>query len=170
LEYLKYFLPLIKSARKKGNWDGDFCLIIPNDIDVELTTEMKFYGIHLFKAPLLPENPPIHFYKMYLFDEYFKKWEWVLYSDLDVLFLNPLKLKLNDHQNMVCPIIQDDQSSNDSIYVTSEEEILETKSFGGEKLENKKATMSTYCSQKFCSPNKVYIIQIFNLHLIIFKK
>jgi len=138
LEYVKYFLPLIKSARKKGNWDGDFCLIIPNDIDVELTTEMKFYGIHLFKAPLLPENPPIHFYKMYLFDEYFKKWEWVLYSDLDVLFLNPIKLKLNELDKNYLYTKKDAYSFMEHFYNNSE--VILT----GEQIEEKDKIFKKY--------------------------
>lgn len=93
-EYIKYFLPLIESSLEMGKWDGEFCLIVTNDTDIELTNQLKEFGVHIFRAPILSENPPIHFYKMYMFDEYFSKWDWVLYSDLDVLFLNPIELNL----------------------------------------------------------------------------
>jgi lipopolysaccharide biosynthesis glycosyltransferase len=95
-EYIKYCLPLFQSSIEMGKWDGEFCLIVTEDTDPELTKRLELNGIHIFRAKLLPETPPIHFYKMYLFDEYFKKWDWVLYSDLDVLFLNPIKLNLTE--------------------------------------------------------------------------
>jgi len=94
--YIKYFLPLIESAKDKGKWDGDFCLIISDETDNDLTKSIEDMGIHIFRPPKLPENPPPHFYKMYLFDEYFKKWDWILFSDLDVIFLNTIELDLDN--------------------------------------------------------------------------
>ena len=95
-DYIKYFLPMIQSAIDEGKWDGDFCLIVKDDIEWEVEQELKSKGIHIFKASHLPENPTIHWYKIYLFDEYFKKWDWILYCDLDVLFLNPIELNLSE--------------------------------------------------------------------------
>lgn len=93
-EYIHYYLPMIQSSIKKGEWDGDFCLIVNEDINIDILNKLTSKGVYIFKANLLPKSPLIHHYKIYLFDKYFKKWEWILYSDIDVLFLNPIKLNL----------------------------------------------------------------------------
>ena len=94
--YIRYFLPLFESAKDKGKWDGDFCLIINDDTNNEYTTMIEDKGIHIFRPSVLPQNPPPHFYKIYLFDDYFKQWDWVLFSDLDVMFLNEIDLDLKN--------------------------------------------------------------------------
>jgi len=38
-EYIRYFLPMIQSAIDKGKWRNDFCLIVTEDIDSELTNQ-----------------------------------------------------------------------------------------------------------------------------------
>lgn len=93
-EYIHYYLPMIQSSIEKGEWDGDFCLIVNEDINIDILNKLTSKGVYIFKVNLLPKSPLIHHYKIYLFDDYFKKWEWVLYSDIDVLFLNPIKLNL----------------------------------------------------------------------------
>ena len=52
--YIRYFLPLIESAKEKGKWDGDFCLIINDDTNNEYTTMIEEKGIHIFRPSALP--------------------------------------------------------------------------------------------------------------------
>ncbi len=94
--YLEHFLPLVRSARDNGKWDGDFVLIMREEDNHIDTTELEKEGIRIYYGKKLPANPPIHFYKFYLFDDYFKQWDWILFSDLDVIFLNPIELDLDN--------------------------------------------------------------------------
>ena len=34
-DYIQYFLPMIQSSIDEGKWDGDFCLIVNEDIESE---------------------------------------------------------------------------------------------------------------------------------------
>jgi lipopolysaccharide biosynthesis glycosyltransferase len=137
-EYIRYFLPMIQSAIDKGKWRNDFCLIVTEDIDSELTNQLESNGVHIFRTPLLPETPPIHFYKMYLFDEYFKKWDWVLYSDLDVLFLNPIELNLTEKSKEFLYTKQDGYSFMKHFYGQTDSELTE------EQIEEKTKILEKY--------------------------
>tara|TARA_B100000927_G_scaffold240744_1_gene202099 strand:+ start:385 stop:1185 length:801 start_codon:yes stop_codon:yes gene_type:complete len=121
-DYIKYFLPMIQSAIDEGKWDGDFCLIVKDDIEWEVEQELKSKGIHIFKASHLPENPTIHWYKIYLFDEYFKKWDWILYCDLDVLFLNPIELNLSERDKKLIYTKKDDLTFMEHFSIKESEE------------------------------------------------
>tara|TARA_B100000686_G_scaffold192468_1_gene199157 strand:+ start:3465 stop:4205 length:741 start_codon:yes stop_codon:yes gene_type:complete len=80
--FLQYVQPLETCVREVGKWDGDFVCITK---DSEFVDE-------------LPYNPDIHFYKMYLFHEYFKQWDWIFFCDLDVLFFNEIDFDLDNKQ------------------------------------------------------------------------
>lgn len=77
-EFLPYVKPLEVCAKEVGKWDGDFVCI---------TEDSEF-------VKKIPGNPSIHFYKMFLFHEYFNQWDWIFYCDLDVMFLNKIDLEL----------------------------------------------------------------------------
>lgn len=109
-EYISFFLPLVQSAKAEGKWEGDFCLIVNEKINKDIEDQLRFNNIYIFRAKLLPQNPTIHWYKMYLFDEYFKKWDWILYCDLDVLFLNRIELKLDTKDKNILYTKTDDLS------------------------------------------------------------
>lgn len=121
-----------------GKWDGEFCLITTEDTDFELTKELETNGVHIFRAPILPENPSIHFYKMFLFDEYFKKWDWVLYSDLDVLFLNPIQLNLTEKNKEVLYTKKDSYSFMQHFYGEATSNLTE------EQIEEKSKILQKY--------------------------
>ena len=96
-DYVKYSKILFHSAKVDGKWDGDFVLIIPEeDKETSKVTELTKLGVKIFYGKSLPSKPPVHFYKFYLFDEYFKKWDWIFFCDLDVLFLNKIKFNLEE--------------------------------------------------------------------------
>ena len=35
-DYIQYFLPMIQSSIDEGKWDGDFCLIVNEDIELNI--------------------------------------------------------------------------------------------------------------------------------------
>jgi lipopolysaccharide biosynthesis glycosyltransferase len=94
--YIKHFTSLVKSARIKGKWDGDFVLIMmENDRDVDVS-QYKKLGVNIFYGKSLPSKPPIHFYKFYLFESFFSKWDWIFFVDMDVLFLNKIDINFDN--------------------------------------------------------------------------
>ena len=94
-EYIPYSKSLFYNVKDK--WDGDFLLMVPEeDKDSYDFTEFTDKGIEVFFAPTILGCEHPDFYKFYLFTEYFTKWDWVFYSDLDVLFFNKIDLKLEE--------------------------------------------------------------------------
>jgi lipopolysaccharide biosynthesis glycosyltransferase len=94
-EYISYSKSLFYNVKDK--WDGDFLLMVPEeDKDSYDFTEFTDRGIEVFFAPTILECEHPDFYKFYLFTEYFTKWDWIFYSDLDVLFFNKIDLKLEE--------------------------------------------------------------------------
>ena len=66
-KFLPYVKPLESQMRKLGKWDGDFFTIQENTEFIE------------------DRSIPIHFYKMYLFHDYFKKYDWVKESPCTIV-------------------------------------------------------------------------------------
>ena len=91
-EFLPYVKPLEVCAKEVGKWDGDFVCI---------TEDSEF-------VKKIPGNPSIHFYKMFLFHEYFNQWDWIFYCDLDVMFLNKINLELKNRQKDILYANDDD--------------------------------------------------------------
>jgi hypothetical protein len=90
---------LFYSAKVNGKWDGDFLIIVPEK-DKGTFDEKEFTdkGIEIFYGKTLPGNPTPHYYKYYLWTEYFKQWDWIFYCDMDVLFFNKIDFDLNNKQ------------------------------------------------------------------------
>jgi len=80
--------PLISNAKIDGLWDGDFIVVTPVGSDTTYLEERK---IEYYIPPDLHDTP-IHFNKMFMFSTFFEEWDWILYVDLDVWFLNPITL------------------------------------------------------------------------------
>jgi hypothetical protein len=93
-----------------GKWDGDFVLIMPESDKGEFDEkEFTDKGVKFFYGETLPGNPRPHYYKYYMWTEYFKKWDWIFYCDLDVIFFNEIDLDLNNRK-------KDVMYANDSNY------------------------------------------------------
>ncbi len=39
-DYIQYFLPMIQSSIDEGKWDGDFCLMVNEDIEWDLANKL----------------------------------------------------------------------------------------------------------------------------------
>jgi hypothetical protein len=98
--FLEHFKSLYYSAITIGKWDGDFVVIVPES-DKDEIDEEKFKGVKFFYGKTLEDTPRPHYYKYYLFDEYFKQWDWIFYCDLDVLFFNEIDLDLDNRKKDV---------------------------------------------------------------------
>ena len=98
--FLEHFKSLYYSAITIGKWDGDFVVIVPESDKGEFDEE-EFKGVKFFYGETLEGEPRPHYYKYYLFDDYFKQWDWIFYCDLDVLFFNEIDLDLENRNKDV---------------------------------------------------------------------
>jgi lipopolysaccharide biosynthesis glycosyltransferase len=98
-KFIEYSKSLFHSAKVDGKWDGDFVLIVPEE-DRDTFNEKEFTdrGVEIFFGKTLPGKPKPHYYKYYLWTEYFKKWDWIFYCDIDVLFFNEIDFDLDNRQ------------------------------------------------------------------------
>ena len=102
-QFIEHSKSLFHSAKKDGEWDGDFVLIVPEE-DRGTFDEKEFTdkGVEIFFGKKLPGNPSAHYYKYYLWTEYFKKWDWIFYCDIDVLFFNKIEFDVeNKHTDVL---------------------------------------------------------------------
>ena len=98
-KFIEHSKSLFYSAKVDGKWDGDFVLIVPEE-DRDTFNEKEFTdrGVEIFFGKTLPGKPKPHYYKYYLWTEYFKKWDWIFYCDMDVLFFNKIEFDLESRQ------------------------------------------------------------------------
>ena len=98
-KFIEHSKSLFHSAKVDGKWDGDFVLSVPEE-DRDTFNEIEFTdkGVEIFYGKTLPGNPKPHYYKYYLWTEYFKQWDWIFYCDMDVLFFNKIDFDLEDKQ------------------------------------------------------------------------
>ena len=97
--FIEHSKSLFHSAKVDGEWDGDFVLIVPEkDKDSYDFSEFYDRGIDIFFGPTLIGDPPPTYYRFYLFTEYFKKWDWIFYCDIDVLFFNKIDFNFKDRK------------------------------------------------------------------------
>lgn len=98
--YLPHVKSVMVNCRREGEWAGDFCLILPPEVD---PTYFRQRGIYV-----LPNSEPKHFRKFAIFDPFFNeqipnergnpdyRWQVVLYLDADVLVQRPLEPLLHE--------------------------------------------------------------------------
>ena len=93
--YIPHAKSVLVNCMRQGEWKGDFCLILPPDVDTEY---FRSRGIYVLTDPA-----PAYYRKFAVFDQFFNqtyqtewdtpehKWDRVLYLDADVLVQNPLE-------------------------------------------------------------------------------
>ena len=82
--YLDHVKSIAINCREQGRYKGDFALICPHSD--EIRKEFESYGFHV-----LERGSKTFFQKFYVFDEYFKKWEFALYLDCDCVIQDDLE-------------------------------------------------------------------------------
>ena len=100
-DYLKYVKAWVMGAKSVGKWDGDIVIIIPHEDKIKVQETMDTNGlggldVKLFYPKPLSKDFYIHYYKLFVFDDYFKQWDWIFHVDLDVIFNEEIDLKLSD--------------------------------------------------------------------------
>ena len=86
--YLPHARSVMVNCRRQGKWTGDFCLVIPPEVDA---TEFTSRGIHV-----LPDSGGKYQRKFAIMDPFFLKWEIMVYLDCDVLVQAPLAPLLHE--------------------------------------------------------------------------
>ena len=97
--YLSRFVDTYEQLRNRGKYKGDVTLVIGNDLDVgELKQQEKFADVNIIKFPDIKFSEQFYktnrfvntyphitrrfqWHKLYLFDVYFKKWDYIFYMD-----------------------------------------------------------------------------------------
>ena len=119
----KYFNKFIKSCellRKNGKYNGDICLIIGDDLLNDGLLAHKFMRnnkiiIKYYPDLNLPENlienmeqaentelvlkKLFQYHKFYLFDTYFKKWNFIMYLDCGMIIYSNILPIINTKKN-----------------------------------------------------------------------
>jgi len=82
LEHAKY---LFFSVVNQGKWTGDLCLIA-NNVEDNLLNDFRKFGVHIL--PIKEDN--VYYATLYIFDEFFKKWDFLTYMDSDFTIFGDL--------------------------------------------------------------------------------
>ena len=85
--YLEHAKSLFYNVRNEGGWKHDLCLIANNLVGHDLS-DFENFGVNILYRNC--EN----WYKinLYIFDEFFKKWDYVVYMDCDFFVFKFYKL------------------------------------------------------------------------------
>lgn len=110
-KYLEKFYATCNQLRTVGNYKGDVCLIIGDDLNNdefknnEFITENKVIVKHYPDTHFTPEflekqknlnrqsfwfDKLFQYHKLYLFTDYFKKWDYIFYMDCGITILNDI--------------------------------------------------------------------------------
>ncbi len=87
-KYLDHCKFIFSMFDDKCNWDIDKCLIVDESVKTEDLSTFINKGIIIKRVP--KQTKP-YLIKFYLFDEYFKNWENILYLDVDIYIFNDIK-------------------------------------------------------------------------------
>lgn len=83
--YLEYAKSLFYSIKSTGQWDGDLCLIA-NNVDEENLKDFISFNIEIIHKKI--DN--YYYANFYVFDEYMKKWDFIIYMDCDFTIFDNL--------------------------------------------------------------------------------
>ena len=71
----------IHQARTTGEWKDDIVVILPEGTKHDLKEEVFYSNLTVV------DNK---FHKLTIFNEYFKKWDWIFFCDLDTIILDKI--------------------------------------------------------------------------------
>ncbi len=83
--YLDHARAVLVNCRRQGLWQGDFCMISPEDCDNQ---DFEARGIHVLR---IPTDRWSFLIKFHIFSPYFHQWEQALCTDLDIMVQAPLQ-------------------------------------------------------------------------------
>lgn len=91
---------LFSSLYFNSGWDGDYLLITDDGLNTETKTWFEKKGIIVYSPPLLDtasfayqerKFPPVLLSEFYLFTDYFKKWDKIIFLDSDIIVTASLR-------------------------------------------------------------------------------
>ena len=111
-DYINHAKSIFVNVREEGEWNGDLVLMVPEDdkefVDVDL---FNYNDVQVLFLPNLEKGKypldlnttldvkfhSINCYKIHLFgNDYFKQWDWIFYTDLDVWYFNKIDFDLDN--------------------------------------------------------------------------
>lgn len=101
--YLEHAKSLFYSAKNDGKWVGDFCLIA-NNVEKKYLTDFEKFGINIMNIKM--DN--FYYANFYIFDVFFKKWDYVMYMDCDFTIFDDLN-KIENYDIMSKGILSADK-------------------------------------------------------------
>jgi lipopolysaccharide biosynthesis glycosyltransferase len=102
--YLEHVKSIIINCKQEGKWCYDFCLIANNIDEIDLI-DFKKLGVYLFHINETNKFMPT----IYIFDYFFKKWDYVMYLDLDIIIFDNLEkitIDLKDSKNDILVLLE----------------------------------------------------------------
>ena len=108
--YVAHAKALMVGCRNEGEWDGDFCIIMPEGCDGSVFVDR---GVDVLYVPDTGFMAKFH-----IFSTYFRKWESVFYMDCDILIQGPIRRAFEQLNNSGAEIIchQEDTAAITSWY------------------------------------------------------
>jgi len=76
-KYLPYAKATLVNCVRQGNWQGDFCLVLPPEVDA---TDLRNRGVYV-----MYDSRQTFYRKFAIFDPFFRQWKTALYLDADTL-------------------------------------------------------------------------------------
>lgn len=95
--YLPHAKSLMVNCRRQGGWQGDFCIVMPQDADA---TQIESRGIRIYRVP-----DKGFMAKFWIFSDFFRKWSNAIYLDCDILIQGALSRLLDALRHRRKPII-----------------------------------------------------------------
>ena len=96
--YFDHARSVLVNCKRQGQWDGDYCIIAPASSNAD---DFTARGIDVFSVP---DSDWTFMTKLWVFTDYFRKWDHVFCTDLDVMVQGPLR-KVFDGLSPKCPSI-----------------------------------------------------------------
>lgn len=94
--YLQHSKSLFVNAKLQGKWDGDYCLIA-NNIESQDLKDFENTNIEIVHV----NNPNYYYATLDVFDSHFKKWNFVLYMDADIIIHGDIGTEPTPKENTI---------------------------------------------------------------------
>ena len=95
--YIDHAHALMVGCRKEGEWNGDFCIIMPDGCDDSSFLKRGVSVLHVPDTGFMA--------KFWIFSNYFQRWESVFYLDCDMLIQGPIKRAFDQLERTEAEII-----------------------------------------------------------------
>lgn len=104
--YMNHAKSLFYNIKNTGKWKGDLCLITPSELDTEDKKTFDNHNINILKV-----KEKSYYNKFFIFDEYFRKWDKVLYLDCDIFIFREMNeiFDMQVEENIIYASVDNDK-------------------------------------------------------------